>query len=150
MKSASTLLSSSQLLAKSHRFTEAIAMRDKARAMQSRVRHPTIKAIDTEYQEQFRQTLSRHKCTLKDLVAQHEALLKFLAEKRDAANRTAEADSDVRAAYASVEIIDVAMGDDQNQDVCIPVVRHFSPKKSASRSRGSASLRADEEEEDDA
>jgi hypothetical protein len=148
-KSIDTLLSSSQLLAKSHRFGEAIAMRDRARAMQKRARHPNIEAVDAEYQEQFRRTLLRHNKALEELLAQHDALLNLLAERRDAADRTAEADLDVKAAYASVEIIDVAMCDEENQDVCIPVVRHFSPRKSAAlgRTRGSRSSVTEEEED---
>jgi tetratricopeptide (TPR) repeat protein len=128
-KTIDTLLSSSQLLAKSHRFQEAIAMRDKARALQKRVRHPGIEAVDADYQEQFGQTLRRHSEAFDELISHHEAFVKLLQERRDAADRTAEADSNVGAAYGSVEVMGVALSDTKNREVTIPVLRRFSPRK---------------------
>ncbi|OHS97732.1 hypothetical protein TRFO_35975 [Tritrichomonas foetus] len=146
-KTVETLLSSSQLLAKSHRYQEAIAMRDKARGIQRRQRHPKIDECDADFQEQFKQMLLRHEQAFEELIAQHEALIRLFEEKLEAANNTAEAECHIDEAYASVEIMDTALLDTKNQDAAVPVVQHFSPRANKSR-RGLQSSLVLEERED--
>jgi hypothetical protein len=150
-KTVQTLLSSSKLLAKSKRFQEAIAIRDKARKIQSRKRHPSIDAVDQDYQDQFGQMLLRHEHAFDEMVARHEALLELFKEKRDTADRTAEGEHTVDGAYAPVEIMDTALCDTKNADVCIPVLQHFSPraKKPASRLQKSTSTLDGRNEEEE-
>jgi hypothetical protein len=127
-KKVATLLSSSQLLAQSHRFEAAISMRDSARATEKRSRHPSIDAVDDDYTGQFKQTLERHKQEFAELIEQHKALKLLLSERRRVADEIAEAEDDVEAANASVEIMDTALRDRNNREVAVPVVRHFSPR----------------------
>lgn len=140
-----TLLSSSQLLASSRHYHEAIEMRDKARALQSRVKHASIEECDSGFRKQFEDTLRRHEQAFAELEAQHVSFTKLLEAKWKAADRTAEAESKIDDAYASVEIMNTALEDDMNPEVAIPVVQHFSPrsKKSPSKSRMRSELTED-------
>lgn len=149
-KTVRTLLSSSQLLAKSHRYQEAIEMRDKARTMQKRHHHPTIDECDEDFQDQFKQMLLRQEQAFEELIAQHEALIELYREKLEAANNTAEAECQIDEAYMSVEIMDTALLDTRNQDAAVAVVQHFSPRarKSGRRSLQNSSSIIQEEEED--
>lgn len=149
-KSVRTLLSSSQLLAKSRRFDEAIEMRDKAREIEGRKKQPKIEECDREFREQFEQTLIRQELAFNELIEQHNELLALLEDKREAADRTAEAECSIDTAYAAVEIMDVALADDKNPDAAIPVVKHFSPranKVGMGTLRATALLDAEEETE---
>jgi hypothetical protein len=127
-KTIAGLLSSSQLLAKSHRFQEAITMRDRARALEKSPTHPEIEIVDKDYKAQFERTLTRHEHAFSELTSQHEAFVKLLQEKRAVADRTAEAESGIGAAYGSVEVMGVVLGDRKNRDVALPIVKHFSPR----------------------
>ncbi|KAK8860200.1 hypothetical protein M9Y10_011864 [Tritrichomonas musculus] len=149
-KTVQTLLSSSQLLAKSHRYQEAIEMRDKARTMQKRHHHPNIDECDEDFQDQFKQMLLRQEQAFEELIAQHEALIDLYREKLEAANNTAEAECQIDEAYMSVEIMDTALLDTRNQDAAVAVVQHFSPRarKSGRRSLQNSSSLIQEEEED--
>jgi DNA repair exonuclease SbcCD ATPase subunit len=124
-----TLLSSSQLLAKAHRFDEAISMRNKAQMTQKRVRHPSIDEIDEDYGGQFKQALARHEQAFQELIKQHEAFKVLLSERQKAADETAQSEDNIEAAYASVEIMDTALFDEKNPDVTLPVLKHFSPRR---------------------
>ena len=145
-KTVQTLLSSSQLLAKSHRYQEAIAMRDKARAIQKRQRHPKIDECDADFQEQFKQMLLRHEQAFEELIAQHEALIALFQEKLEAANNTAAAECNIDEAYASVEIMDTALLDTRNQDAAVAVVQHFSPRANKTRRSAQTSMIKTEED----
>jgi hypothetical protein len=137
-----TLLASSRALAKSHRFDEAISLRDEARTTEKRVRHPNIDKVDADYENQFRQTLLKYEQTFRELIEQHEAFKRLLKEKQGAADQTAEAEDRADAALGTVEVMDIAIGDRRHPEVSVPVVRHFSqrekprgPKKNVSRPR---------------
>lgn len=129
-KNVQTLLSSSQLLAKSHRYTEAIAMRDKAMTIKKHVRQPEIDQCDSDFRNQFDQMYERHEKAIKELIAQHEALIQLFNEKLEANNKTAEANYRIEDAYASVEIMDTVLEQSKNPSATIAVVQHFSPRKS--------------------
>jgi hypothetical protein len=122
------LLSSSRLLAKSHRFEEAISMRDRARSTEKRVRHASLDEVDAGYSEQFEQLLVRYKQSFQELIDQHNAYKRLLVQKRKLADQTAESEDDVEAAYAPVEIMDAALCDGKNPDVAVTVLQHFSPR----------------------
>lgn len=146
-KTVRTLLSSSQLLAKSHRYDEAIDMRDKARALEKRNLHPKIIECDQDFEEQFKQMLLRQEQAFEELINQHEALLDLYREKLAAANNTAKAECQIDEAYASVEIMDTALLDKANPDAAVAVVQHFSPRANKS-GRPVVSYLEEEEEVD--
>jgi hypothetical protein len=135
-KTVVTLLSSSKALAKSHRFDEAISLRDEARTTQKRVRHPNIDKIDADYENQFRETLLKYEQTFRELIDQHEAFKLLLREKQGVADQTAQSEDRVEAAYGTIEVMDTALGDARHPDVTLPVVKHFSQRRRPPPSTG--------------
>ena len=148
-KTVTTLLQSSQFLARSQKFHEAIEMRDKARALQKQKRHPQIDECDAEYNAQFQEMLQRHEIVLDELVQQHEEFVNLLNEKREAADKAAEAECSIDSAYGTVEIMDMALTDPDHPETAIPVVQHFSPR-SAKMRRGRSRIVEEELEEEKA
>ena len=140
-KTVETMLSSSQLLAKSRQFQEAIEMRDKARAIEARKKHPSLDQIDAEFKQQFQIMLVRHERAFKELIAQHRDLVRLFEEKLNTANRTAEAECDIGHASSTLKIMNTALADSLNQEAAVPVVQHFSPRSSACPSRTTSRMR---------
>lgn len=148
-KTVTTLLTSSQFLARSQKFDEAIEMRDKARALQKRKKHPQIEECDTEYNAQFQEMLLRHEGVLNEIVEQYDELMNLLEEKKEAADKAAEAECSIDNAYGTVEIMDIALTDPEHPETAIPVVQHFSPRAAKMRRQQSQLVADDELEEEE-
>jgi hypothetical protein len=123
------LLDSAQVMAKSHRFDEAISLRDTARDTQKRERHPSIDAINTDYQNQFREALARHGSAFQEVIDEHVAFTKVLKERQNVADRTAEAENRCHTTHGVVAVMECALGDQKHPTVAAPVLRHFSPRR---------------------
>lgn len=147
-KTVETLLTSSQFLARSQKFHEAIEMRDKARALEKRKKHPQVEECDAEYNAQFQEMLMRHEAALNELVEQHEELIGLLNDKREAADKAAEAECSIDNAYGTVEIMDMALCDEDHPETAIPVVQHFSPRALRGRRPPVSEIDENGEEED--
>ena len=148
-KTVTTLLTSSQFLARSQKFDEAIEMRDKARALQKRKKHPQIEECDAEYNAQFQEMLLRHEGVLNEIVEQYDELMNLLEEKKEAADKAAEAECSIDNAYGTVEIMDIALTDPEHPETAIPVVQHFSPRAAKMRRQQSQLVADDELEEEE-
>jgi uncharacterized protein YihD (DUF1040 family) len=125
----SALLGFSQLMAKSGRFDEAISLRDRARTTQKAERHPSLDAVNMDYETQFREALVRHDKAFNEVIEQHESYKILLKARQTVADETAESEARFETAHGPVEVIDAALADTKNTDVVCDVLKHFSPRK---------------------
>jgi hypothetical protein len=134
------LLASSQRIAEARKYQEAIELRDKARALERKKRHPRIEDCDRDFECQFQDMLQRHELAFDELIAQHDAMLRLLNEKKVSADKVAEAESMIGEAFATVDIIDAALCDKKNADITLPIVKHFSPRAAKKTERENGTL----------
>jgi hypothetical protein len=131
-----TLLRSSQLMARSRRFDDAISLRDRARATKASAdKNADMDQLNADYEKEFKEALVRHEQVFQEMIEQHEAFKRLLKERQNVADETAEAADRVEAAYSSVTVMDTALRDRINADVAGPVLKHFSPRKKQAAKR---------------
>jgi len=137
MKKVDALLHSSQILAKSHKFDEAIALRDKAYAIRDAPRHEEIETVDAEYRERFELLLENHQHALTELIIQYNSLLTVISQKLETNNQTAEAAFAVEGASVPLHIMDYIVKHSDNREATIAVVKSVSPRKLGKKSHNS-------------
>ena len=138
MKKVDVLLHSSQLLAKSHKFDEAIELRDKAFAYRDAPRHEEIEKVDKEYREQFELLLEKHHHVLNELITQYNSLCTMITQKLETNNQTAEAAFAVEEASVPLHIMNYVAEKNENREATIAVVKTLSPRKLNKKSLNSS------------
>ena len=122
------MLESSQHLARVHKYSDAIKMRDQANKIKDTVVNPEIRAVDEIYEQQFESLLERHQMGFDELIRRHDAKVSLLREESLSGEKTAKMSLQVDKACAPLQIINTVMSSTNDNDATLAVVKSVSPR----------------------
>ena len=131
-KEINEMLKSSKELAKTHKYEEAIGLRDKAFSMKQDTNLPQFQEVNQFYQNFSDAMLARHKIELEERRQQYDADIQTLQSKCDQLNIQIQVRNDVSKMNLSHELIADVLNSDKDTNTQTSVVRMLSPRSQKS------------------
>ena len=130
-------LKSSQELAKSHKYEEAIQLRDTAFSMKDNDKLPEFVEVDKFYNDLLNAMLKRHKAELAERKGRYESDIALINKKCECSARCSELQRDVENSDLSPKLMKTAFSSKKDKTQTLSLVKMLSPrsKKDASSFR---------------
>ena len=131
-KEINEMLKSSKELAKTHKYDEAIGLRDKAFEMKQSTDLPQFQEVNEFYNSFFNAMLERHKTELNERKSQYDADIQTLQSKCEQMNIQIRFKNDVSKMNLSHEFITDVLNTEKDQNTQTSVVHMISPRSQKS------------------